>query len=251
MFLITWTWDYLTIIYVVILLLGLIIGIKKGFTKSLFGFIGIIVALVAAILLAKPVGNWLFNQFGSGLTGTINNSLQAKDSMFAQQMPSDPEQQVSVLNAAFGAAGVPGILQGIVTKIVMALLPATIPADATVGLYLAMGLSSLSFVAIAFVLLFIIFCIVLAILKAIFKKIQVSFKLVGWLDKLLGAVIGIAFAFVIISVISYGVTFIVTLNNSVSTWFINQLKLNDDAMMTPAKWLYQINPIQWIFDKYL
>ena len=64
----TWTWDYITIVYVTILLIFIIIGYFKGFSKGIIGLIGTAVSLIAAFLLAKPLGNLTYGKWGGGLT---------------------------------------------------------------------------------------------------------------------------------------------------------------------------------------
>ena len=65
------------IVLVVGLLLGLIIGFKQGFVKVLFsGFFKRIIALVCAILLAKPIGRWIGEKFFySGVADWIDKTL--------------------------------------------------------------------------------------------------------------------------------------------------------------------------------
>ena len=47
------------IIIIVLLLIGAIVGVVKGFVNSIFGFIATLVAMVGAYFLAKPFINFL------------------------------------------------------------------------------------------------------------------------------------------------------------------------------------------------
>lgn len=64
--------DYISLIFIVILVLGALIGFLKGGFKSLFRLGVLVLAIVLSIFLAKPLANALQ---GTGMATNINNSI--------------------------------------------------------------------------------------------------------------------------------------------------------------------------------
>ncbi len=243
----TWTWDYITIVYVAILLIFIIIGYFKGFSKGIIGLIGTAVSLIAAFLLAKPLGNLTYGKWGGGLTTSIDTAIVSKVPALGQPISDNVD---SVLSSALTSIGIPSSIQGMITPSIEKLIPSG-ATDIVLSTYIAQTLSNLVFIIGSFLVLFIVFMIVFAILKGVIGKLAKSIKLVKWLDKLLGVVSYACIALLLIAVASYCFTFVVTLSNGASDWVISQMHLDDDTVMTPAKWVYEYNLIQRLFNLYL
>ena len=58
--------DWISIIFLVIVLLCVIRGIRQGFMSSLLQFVGLAIVFFLAYLLAKPLGQWLQSINGAG-----------------------------------------------------------------------------------------------------------------------------------------------------------------------------------------
>jgi len=242
----TWTWDYITLVYAAILIIFLIIGYVRGFSKVLLAFVGTLASFIISFFLAKPIGNALFNQFGSGLTGTIDNAIVSKIPELGQPIA---ENASDILKTYLTQLGIPEAFQNMLSPKILALIPEG-ATDIVLSTYIATSVSSLVFLIGTYIVLFIVLMIVFAILKVIFGKLVKTFKVVHTIDKLLGMLVMACVAVIIIAVISYGLTFVVSLNNGAGDWIIAQLHLNDDAIMTPSKWIYQYNILQRLFNLY-
>lgn len=242
-----WTWDYFTIAYIVLILLFIFIGLKKGFINSLLSLVGVLASFIIAFLLAKPIGNALFSSFGTGLTNTIDASIVAKYPELGQPISGSVE---AVLPNILTSIGIPSGLHGMIIPFIVSSIPAS-ATNIVLSTYISGGLSNLVYIVGSFLVLFILLTIIFFIVKLVTKKLIKKIKLVSWVDKLLGFLTYGAIAVVIIAVFSYGLTFFVSLNNGFSDAIIAQLHLNDDTIMTPSKWIYEYNILQKIFDAYL
>lgn len=65
------------IIIIVIMILAIILGKKKGLTVCLVNFLSLIIALIVALMLCKPVGNYIMEKtpVGNNLKETIKQNI--------------------------------------------------------------------------------------------------------------------------------------------------------------------------------
>jgi uncharacterized membrane protein required for colicin V production len=242
----TWTWDYITLVYVAIMIIFIIIGCVKGFSNGIIALLGTAVAFFAAFLLAKPIGNAIYGSAGQSLTDTIYNAIVEKVPALATPVGDSLE---AAIPEYLGELGVPESLRGMLTPLVIKMIPEG-TADIVLGTYISETLSNLVFIVGSFLVIFIVILIIFAILKKVLKKLK-EIKIIKWADKLLGIVAYACVGLLFISVVSYTLTFVVSMNNSVSDWIISQLHLADDTIMTPSKWIYEYNLLQRLFNAYL
>ncbi|MFA6796487.1 MAG: CvpA family protein [Bacilli bacterium] len=230
--------DWISIVYIVILVLGLIIGAKKGFFQMMLSLLGVIFCFVAAYFLAAPVASWAKSTFewDDTLINSIYDWFLSKSSAASQVLNrSDAELAMPTL---VGALGVPGVFQSYVSSFALSSIPeagATLP----VGIYIAEGLSNIAFTVASFLAVFIAAAIVLAILKHFAKELT-KHNLIGSLDKFVGAAIGLVIAASVVVLVSYGLTFLSVIG-SASTYITNTLRLEDDSYWSFAKVIYENN----------
>ena len=242
----TWTWDYITLIYIAIMVIFIIIGLVKGFTSGIIALFGTSVAFFAAFLLAKPIGNALYTSSGQTLTEAIYKAIVEKVPALAEPIGDSIEAAIPTY---LGELGVPEALRGMLTPLVVKMIPEG-TADIVLGTYISETLSNLVFIVGSFLVVFVVVLILMFVLKLILKKLK-EIKIIKWADKLLGVVAYGCVALLLISVVSYSLTFVVSMNNSFSDWIITQLHLVDDTIMTPSKWIYEYNLLQRLFNAYL
>jgi len=230
--------DWISIVYIVILVLSLIIGIKKGFFKMILSLVGVILCFVAAYFLAEPVATWAKSTFGwdESLIDSIYNWFLTKSSNASLVLnKSDAELAMPTLIAAIG---VPGVFQSYVSSFALSNIPAT-GATLAVGIYIAEGLSNVAFNVGAFIAVFIASAIVLAIIKHLTKELTKN-KFIGSVDKLVGAVIGLCIGVIFVVLISYGLTFLTALG-SAGQYVSDTLRLEDDSFWSFGKMIYENN----------
>jgi|SRR5574344_1193040 uncharacterized membrane protein required for colicin V production len=242
----TWTWDYITLVYIAIMVIFIIIGLVKGFTSGIIALFGTTVAFFAAFLLAKPIGNAIYTSSGASLTQTIYDAIVQKVPALAEPIGDSIE---AAIPGYLGELGVPEALRGMLTPLIIKMIPEG-TSDIVLGTYISETLSNLVFIVGTFLVVFIVLLILVFVLKHILKKLK-EIKIIKWADKLLGVIAYGVVGILIISVVSYSLTFVVSMNNSVSDWLIAQLHLADDTIMTPSKWIYEYNLLQRLFNAYL
>lgn len=230
--------DWISILYIVILVLAMIIGIKKGFFKMLLSLLGVILCFVAAYFLAQPVANWAKSTFtwDESLIDYLYDWFLTKSSSVSQVLNrSDAELAMPALVSAIG---VPGIFQSYVSSFALSNIPTT-GATLPVGMYISEGLSNIAFNVGAFIVVFIASVIVLSIIKHLTKELTKN-KFIGSLDKLVGAVIGLCIGAIVIMLVSYGLTFLTALG-SAGEYVSDTLLLEDDSYWSFAKMIYENN----------
>ena len=231
----TVTFDLLTIIFLVIILINLISGLVKGFIKELISFFGLFIVLAVSFLLCKPVGNLFNNWFGSAFANPIYGFLTGKSADFGTVMTKEVAQEN--LPNMLQAAGIPSFLKFIqdpIIKYVVDCIPAE-NVELAVGQYVANSIALLACSAIAFLALAIILLIILAVIKKATKNIN-KVPVLGWVNKLLGAVLGIAAGIIVVAGIGSILAMISNID-FMQNILVNILKvpLGDDTRWSFAK----------------
>jgi uncharacterized membrane protein required for colicin V production len=238
--------DWISIAYLVVVVVFLFIGIKKGFLLMLLSFAGVFVALLVAFFVSKPMGTALAGtSMGKALSDNIYNWLVSKNAFFSSAV--NKETAASQLPAYFEESGVPSILVTPLTNMVVPMVPDV--GDEAIGIYMAQGISSLAFIAGSFILIFIVVMILVSLLKKVAGALN-KVPVVGWVNRLLGALFGVAIGFVYVCVFSYGMTFFVGFP-TVGGWITSQLRLTDDTMWSVGKMLYEQNFVGKLYNWYL
>ena len=238
--------DWITIIYLVILVLGILVGLKKGFFKTLINALGGIIVIVVAFLLAKPVGALLFeSNLSTGVLNSVTEWLVNQNASMNVAVPV--EYAAEALPAALGEIGIPAALIDTLYSVMEPFIP--VSGTFTPAEVIGLGLTNYIFIAGAFVVLAIVLFIVLAILKKVFEKIT-ELPFIRGVDKLLGGVLGLVFGVLIICVVSYGLTFLTSIP-ACNDFITGQMYLNDDSVWTLSKSIYNYNFVGQLFELYL
>ncbi len=184
-----------------VILLGMIIGAKKGFIDQLFGILGTFGAIVGAILLCKTVG---------GLMSTDGAIFDKVSSLLSEKFGEDPIYTTAYdwsntanVNQALSTLGIPAFLSGLFTNIFASFSPGGTPA--VLSEVLPLEATKLVNYAIAFIVLLIVLAVIISILKKILTNI-VKIPGISTLDKFLGFVLGAAFSALILVAICLGLS---------------------------------------------
>ncbi len=176
-----------------VILIGMIIGAKKGFIDQLFGILGTFGAIVGAILLCKTVGGLMSTD--GGIFDKVSSMLNEK---FGDAVIYTTEQDWSNtanINEVLSKLGIPGFLSGLFTNIFASFSPNGTPV--VLKNVLPLEVTKLVNYAIAFIVLLIVLAVIISILKKILTNI-VKIPGISTLDKLLGFVLGAAFSAIIL-----------------------------------------------------
>lgn len=236
--------DWITIVYLAILVISLLIGIKKGMISMLVSLVGLAIAVGVAILLAKPCANWLqTTSIGTNMSQSIYDWLAAKSPYFGEVMTKT--QATSYMPGIVNSIGVPGVFQDWVSSFALNSIP-EVGASLAVGVYISRAVCNLGLIAISFLVLFIVFLIIMAVVAHLTKNINKT-KFIGPLNRIFGGVFGLLIGCVFIAVLSYGLTMGVGIEgfgNYIST----ALCLGDDTKWSFAKMIYEQNFLAMILQ---
>ena len=210
------------IIILVVIILAAILGRHRGLTVTLVNFFSLIIALLVALMLYKPVGNFIKNQtpFGENIKEVIKNNLPMNDqdlqvdenSSLPEGMKNYINEQAKNANEAKDEA-IENVSTELSTEIIM---------------------------IISFVGVFLIVRAALLIVK-ILSKIVNKLPILKQLDHIGGAIVGVVqgiiivyFVFAIISTISpvFDNTKVLDqINNS----YIGKMMYNNNIIMNKIK----------------
>ncbi|MCI2068906.1 MAG: CvpA family protein [Bacilli bacterium] len=232
--------DWISLVYLAIILIWMILGIKKGLLWTILSLFGVALAVAGAYFLCKPTGNFIkgLNGWGDSSQQSIYDFLVSKNSDVSMSIPKsyleDSDNMASLLNSL----GIPSVFHGYVGKFVLAAIPDS--GSEAVGIYIAQAVNTFFYTSIAFLILFILFLIVVGILKLLTKKL-IQNKVFGPIDRLFGGILGLAIGAVFVLGISFGLAFIATSNSAIYTWLDGIIYLSDDSVFTITKYLYTEN----------
>ncbi len=199
---------------VLVVLIFALIGVKKGFLKSLLSLFNWVVCLFVSIWLAKYIANWVGSWFGmeNAIAGKISNAIIGVNADLGNSVASFGSKE-AIMNAC---AGMNGILKQLVNMIFSS-ANVDFTAETAVSDVAGAGVAHICVLAISAVLLFIVIKIVLAILGKLFDNIART-KVLGGLNRALGFVFGLvkgACIVIIINIIAVALSLVPMINNTV------------------------------------
>ena len=238
--------DKITIIFLILLVAFIVIGIVRGFLFSLLSLAGFLIAVACAFLLSKPVGDALTNSsIGTSMQGSIYDWILTKSNYAAY--PLSQELAKEMLPEMLNEIGIPNFLNSFIISLILPYIPEV--ATEPIGQYIAHGVTNIALVVISFLVLLIVFSIVLLFLKHFAKGVN-KIPVVGLVNRLLGAVFGLAMGVVFLIVVSYGLNFVALIPGA-NEWLVSELRLTDSSSWSFAKMLYEQNVIGTLIQLYL
>ena len=238
--------DKITIIFLILLVAFIVIGIVRGFLFSLLSLAGFLIAVACAFLLSKPIGDALTNSsIGTSMQGSIYDWILTKSNYAAY--PLSQELAKEMLPEMLNEIGIPNFLNSFIISLILPYIPEV--ATEPIGQYIAHGVTNIALVVISFLVLLIVFSIVLLFLKHFAKGVN-KIPVVGLVNRLLGAVFGLAMGVVFLIVVSYGLNFVALIPGA-NEWLVSELRLTDSSSWSFAKMLYEQNVIGTLIQLYL
>lgn len=238
--------DKITIIFLILLVAFIVIGIVRGFLFSLLSLAGFLIAVACAFLLSKPVGDALTgSSIGTSMQGNIYDWILTKSSYAAY--PLSQEMAKEVLPEMLNQIGIPNFLNSFIISLILPYIPVT--SSEPIGQYIAFGVTNIALVVISFLVLLIIFSIIMLFLKRFAKGVN-KIPVIGGLNRILGAVFGLAMGVVFLTVVSYGLNFVALIPGA-NEWLVSELRLTDSSSWSFAKMLYEQNVIGTLIQLYL
>lgn len=225
--------DIISICFIVIFVVSVLIGIKRGLFKTITSFIKGTLSFILAVFLCKYVAKLLMScQVGITLENKFLEILNSKGEFFMTTI--NESNKAEVINRALQDLKLPQFLTNFLVDIV------PITAENTVAEALAPTISYYILVAISFLVLLIAFRLLAIILSKVLAIME-QIPFVGLLNKISGGILNGFIGVLLIGLICYAITFIVCLDNQVSLFFIEQMSLCDEQVTTISKYMYENN----------
>ncbi len=179
---------FLDLLIVFLFALFILIGVKRGFIKTLVGFIGSFGALIAASLLARPVAGGVFDLFfRAPLHTTVETALvKAGAGQATESVAALLKELPGFLSAYIKGNDLQGQLEGALNSGMAS------AANTVVELISPLFISFLSLIAF-----FVLYLIVRLAVQLFSKVIEGIFKapVLGSVNSVLGGILGAAQAF--------------------------------------------------------
>lgn len=198
----TFVFDYVSIVFIVILLISLIAAAKKGFVAALIGLVCYIGSYILASMFCQSLGATIFNAGpGEIVYNAIFNWISSKGGIFNETITQ--ANMVEKLAQAFTALGIPEFLSPTLASLVqqMNIIPAG-EEGIVLSIAISQTVSAYAFIAAAWLIICLgvqlICTIILACLKKVIKKLKLKA-----VDCMLGGLIGIASGAMTCVVIAY------------------------------------------------
>lgn len=244
--------DVLSIAFLVIVIISCIVGYFRGFLALLVGLLKGLVAVALAAMLCKPMGNALnTTKMGTGIADKVENYLIEKDETFKLELTKESKEIYinEQLDQKLEEAKIPQVLRKYVKNILVDKMQIEEGETITVARYIGKGMSFFVCTIVAYIIIFAIILILLTIVQRLFKNIN-KIPIVGLANRLLGLGLGVIIALLVIGVICYVLTFLMTVPGDMSNWIMNTLKLTEEQKdeQSLAKFMYEHNVIKWALN---
>ena len=181
------------LVALVVLVVYLVIGIKHGFVKTFFKSFGTIIGFIVAALLCSTVATFLETRFGFAtavgdwfkgvLTRIFGNTLM----------------NTSINDVTADMMNKGGVSAWLVDSVVNLAQQNNIPQDVTLSQVICPVVGFYVICALGFIIVFILTKIILWLVGEIVQKLH-KIKVVGFVDKLLGAIFGIIRAVIVLDI---------------------------------------------------
>lgn len=226
--------DWLSVLYVVIIILTLLIGFWKGGMKTLFTLLSFAVAIGACFLLANPVGQAIEK---SALGEKIYSSLNENIGGLINALPSFAVNNEEALGEILSDLHIPEFVHG---PLIEAIQPALEENGlASAGETIATSLTSIFCSGIAYIIVFLVaFIVVRLVIWVICLIVKKGKTKPNLFSRLLGLLLGAAKAFAICWVISLVVTLLISSGSEFGNYLSDIIGLNDDKFSI-AKWFIE------------
>lgn len=190
---------------IVVLLIFMAFGIKKGFMFSVIDLFGVFINFVISLFLCKPIRG-LFNVMGmeNAMAGGFLSKYSSYGADFTTNLKTYDGNLTDFVNEAFKNSPLNGFMKKLFNGTINNDLAAKIEASSneTVSLADIMSKSVAQFITviISFVVAFLLIYAVLLLLRLLSKKLQQS-TAVNVFDKIFGACFGLVKGFMFITMI--------------------------------------------------
>ncbi|HPZ27690.1 MAG TPA: CvpA family protein [Bacilli bacterium] len=222
-------------------LIFVLLGFFKGLVKGALSTANWLLSLVAPFILTKPVSRLLMK---TAIYDRINEKvatwIASKGDAFSQ--PFAYEGYREQLTEAISELGLPKFLASLISD---GINIADAPEGLTLSEVLAPAFSNIIVTVLAVIMIIVFFMIVFKIIISLFSKLFEK-GVLGFVNRILGAGLGLVKAFIMISVLMLLVSVLSGVIPSLNEFLVADLRL-ESAGFGIGKYFYERNPLIEIF----
>ncbi len=223
----------LDLIAVAVVVIAVIVGVKRGFIKSIIGLVGLIAAAVLAAMFTGPLANIVYdNLLAEPLSAAVANAVESG----TQSVAATVGEQIE--NAT---AGLPDVLKALLAtdtsweENAAAAVDAAQLSDVLMNLLKPLCMSVVQ--VLMFLLLFVVILIVIKLLGGVIDKLFSSLPVIKQANGVLGGVIGAVQGILLVFVLCFALEVYMTLTGADAMITREQL-----AQTVLVKHLLELNP---------
>lgn len=229
--------DIISLVIIVILIINLFVGLKKGFLGALLSLSTGLLTFIAATALCVPLANLgLSWGWGASMQSGISDKLFEQNATLFETIITDANKETLVAQG-LSAFNLPSFLSSILIN----LMNPYIGTNTTLAYAFSSGLTKYCFIAICYIALLIIFGIIFILLKRFAKNLN-KVPVLGPINRIGGMIVMIALAYLIIDAVLFGLSNLFMMNlqwlDGVSSWMSKTLYLNDESIFSLSKFMY-------------
>lgn len=258
----TFQFDWFSIVFAIILVFYVILGIAKGFGHMFLNFVLAVIFFVASLVLASLFGQIIGNAIGlNSLLGTpIQSFLDGMSEVFQINNPGRELVAQAISSNDYSALTnlqIPAFLGPLFLALVLPNIP-TYATETPISQYITESFVSAIAVLATFVVIYMALSVIHEIIKARIRKKQRKarkegiYKKPNFVSRILGAVLGFVVAAVTIYFILWIFKVLLMQVEQIRALFTNFWALDNSNVMTIGKFLYTNNPFNdaliWIFS---
>ncbi len=197
-----------------ILLIFIIIGLAKGFIRSVLGLVGTIASLVASYFLAKPFLGFVDGLFGgkiiSGANDMVAGWLNGIGPLFSTEIGAQSLNEV--FTNALNSIGLPAAISEPIVNAIVSALSSSVEgfADKTPAELLSPVLANIGLTIISIIVLFLLIRMAIYIVEKVLENTILKIGALRALDRLLGMAFGALQGAIIVVLLLTGVTLFIS-----------------------------------------
>ena len=236
--------DIISVVFLLIILLYVIRGFKKGFINTVLKFLKGLISLVVAIIVAKPLANFLFTTpVGEFFITKLNDGFVSKGEIFNTIITS--ENKDLIISGVLTEMNIPTFISNFISSYISSLI--VVEENVTIAHAFATSLTQFILIVIGFLAAFVVTLILVFIISKIFKVIE-NLPIVGALNRLVGGVFSGLIGLFIVSLITFLISLILPFSNEFASWYSSTIMLDDPNTFTFAKFIYENNFIAKLIE---
>jgi uncharacterized membrane protein required for colicin V production len=230
--------DYLTLIFIVVIALFAIIGLVRGGFKTVAGIIAIAAAVLIAVFVTRPLGDALAAGGLGTSTGNLAYDLVCSKVSGGSDNIEVATFDVAIYHDAYAAFSVPEVFFGKLDEVITAWV-ANVELDTFVyAVPLATIISNAIIYGGTFLVLFLVSALILGIIVSLIAKALLkSGNKVGPISHLVGFLFGAAIGAAIVWAACLSINLLLMFDSPISEHLNTVLHLTEgDTTWTFAKW---------------